>query len=155
MIPTDMARDATARPAPQAPADPGRWTVLYDSDCGFCRWSLALVLARDTRRRLRPLPLDSAEADRLLSDLSPEARAASWHLVAPDGSRSSAGRAAPRLLALLSGGRAPAAVLAAVPRLTDRAYWWVADHRSWFSRLVPERAKGNADRKIAEHSDRG
>jgi predicted DCC family thiol-disulfide oxidoreductase YuxK len=46
-------------------------------------------------------------------------------------------------------------VLAAMPRLTDRAYWWVADHRSWFSRLVPERAKGNADRKIAEHSDRG
>jgi hypothetical protein len=31
---------------------------------------------------LRPLPLGTEEADRLLADLSPDERAASWHLIA-------------------------------------------------------------------------
>jgi predicted DCC family thiol-disulfide oxidoreductase YuxK len=31
------------------------WTVLYDSDCGFCRWSLAMILSADRRHALRLL----------------------------------------------------------------------------------------------------
>ena len=34
-----------------------RATVLYDGDCGFCKWSLAKLLAWDRRGALRPLPL--------------------------------------------------------------------------------------------------
>ena len=81
--------------------------------------------------------------------MPPEDRAASWHLAAPDGRRWSAGYAAAPLLRLLSGGRLPAAVLAAAPELTDRAYRWVADHRSAFSKLIPERSKERADRLIS------
>jgi predicted DCC family thiol-disulfide oxidoreductase YuxK len=124
------------------------WTLIYDSDCGFCRWSLAMILNADRRRALRPLALGTAEADRLLSELTPDQRAASWRLVAPDGRRQSAGAAAPTLLRLLPGGRAPAAALARAPKPTDRAYRWVAAHRSTLSRLLTSRAKRRASRKI-------
>ncbi len=96
--------------------------------------------------------LGSPEADALLADLTQEERMASWHLVAPDGRRWSAGYAAPPLLRLLPGGRLPAAALAAAPEITDRVYRWVADHRSKFSRAIPERSKQRADRVIAQRS---
>jgi predicted DCC family thiol-disulfide oxidoreductase YuxK len=137
MMPIDMARDPT------------EWLLLYDPDCGFCRWSLGWVLAADRSRRLRPVKLGSPEADGLLADLTQEERMASWHLAAPDGRRWSAGYAAPPLLRLLPAGRGPAAVLAAAPEATDRVYRWVADHRSAFSRLIPDGGKRKADRRIA------
>jgi predicted DCC family thiol-disulfide oxidoreductase YuxK len=133
---------------PSTPADSGIWTVIYDPDCGFCRWSLALVLARDRARRLRPVALGSDEADDLLADVSPAERVASWHLVSPDGRRASAGAAAPPLLRVLRGGRVPAAVLSQAPRLTERTYRWVAEHRSTLSRLIPARAKRHATEQI-------
>src|ERR1700730_5258081 len=101
MIPIGMARDATA--------EKGEWIVLYDGDCGFCRWSLAKLLALDRRRRGA---LETPAAAALLADLTPEQRAASWHLIAPDGRRWSAGAAAPPLLRLLPGGGGPAWALA-------------------------------------------
>jgi predicted DCC family thiol-disulfide oxidoreductase YuxK len=137
MMPTDMARDATP------------WILLYDADCGFCRWSLAWVLRADRRRRVSPLALDTDQANARLSDLPPDEREASWHLLAPDGRRWSAGYAAPPLLRLLPGGRLPAAVLAAAPDLVNRAYRWVADHRSAFSKLIPERGRVRADEVIS------
>jgi predicted DCC family thiol-disulfide oxidoreductase YuxK len=84
--------------------------------------------------------------------MTPDERAGSWHLASPDGRRWSAGYAAPALLALLPGGRLPAKALAAAPELTDRAYRWVADHRSAFSKLIPERSKARADRLISSRS---
>jgi predicted DCC family thiol-disulfide oxidoreductase YuxK len=138
MIPIGMPRDAN------------RWTVLYDADCGFCRWSLGRVLVLDRRRSLRPVALGTPEADALLADMAPDERAASWHLVSPGGRRWSAGEAAPPLLRLLPGGRAPAALIARFPRLTERGYRWVAGHRSWFGKLVPDSAKARADERIAQ-----
>src|SRR5437588_2900429 len=132
MIPIDTARD------------PNAWTVLYDRDCGFCRWSLAQLLALDPAGRLRPVPLGTEEANTLLAELTEDERAASWHLVSPDGTRWSAGSAAPPLLRLLRGGRLPAALLDRAPKLTERAYRWVADHRSGFSRTIPQGAKRRA-----------
>jgi predicted DCC family thiol-disulfide oxidoreductase YuxK len=126
--------------------------VLYDPDCGFCRWSLALLLRADRRRRLRPLALGTEQADRLLADLQPEQRAASWHLVWPDGRRQSAGAAVPGVLELLPGGAGPAAVLARFPEQTERGYRWVADHRSTLSRLLPSGAKRRATGVIEAHT---
>jgi predicted DCC family thiol-disulfide oxidoreductase YuxK len=124
------------------------WTLLYDADCGFCKWSLSLVLKLDRRRRLRPLSLQSAEANQLLADLSPTQRNASWHLVSPDGRRWSAGAAAPPLLRLLPGGRPPARLLDAAPRMTERAYGFVAEHRSLLGRALPARSKERAAARI-------
>ncbi len=152
MIPTDIERDPTASSPSRSGADAEPWTVVYDADCGFCRWSLARLLARDHRRRLAPLALGTPDADRLLADLTPEQRAASWHLVAPDGRRWSAGAAAPVALRLLPRGRIPAQALAATPRITERSYRFVADHRSWLGRLIPDRAKRRADVRIASRA---
>ena len=112
------------------------WRVLYDAECGFCTWSLHRLLRRDRDQRLTPVALQSAEAADLLADLTPQERMASWHLVAPDGRRWSAGAALPPLLELLPHGRTPAALFARFPRATDRGYRFVADHRSAFGRLV-------------------
>jgi predicted DCC family thiol-disulfide oxidoreductase YuxK len=130
-------------------SDPQPWTVLYDEDCGFCRWSLGVLLRTDSRHQLRPVALQSPEAQRLLADLAPEERMASWHLISPAGDRSSAGAALPPLAALLPGGRLPAVGLALIPELDERGYRWVAGHRSWFGRVIPERAKRRADELIA------
>jgi predicted DCC family thiol-disulfide oxidoreductase YuxK len=146
MIATAMARDSTSPPHL-------RWTILYDPDCGFCRTVLGLILRADIAHRLRPLALGTTEADRLLSDLTVQQREASWHLVSPEGRRESAGAAGAPLLRLLPGGALPAAVLACAPATTERAYRWVADHRSTFSHAVPDTIKRRATRLIERRSD--
>jgi predicted DCC family thiol-disulfide oxidoreductase YuxK len=109
--------------------------VLYDRDCGFCKWSLDKILAWDRNRRLRPVAIQSEEGERLLADVEPERRLDSWHLV-EDGEVRSAGAAAPRLFAALPGGRPLAALLRAFPGATERAYRWVAGHRDLMARLL-------------------
>jgi predicted DCC family thiol-disulfide oxidoreductase YuxK len=135
--------------------DARRWLVLYDADCGMCKWLLALLLRWDREPRLRPVALKGAEAHRLLADLAPAERMASWHLVSPDGERRSGGAALPALLRLLPAGRPAAAVLDRSPRLTERGYRWVADHRSHLSRLMSAGAKRRAAQRIArrEHEE--
>ena len=68
-----------------------RTALVYDGACGFCRWSAARILRADRDGRLRPVPLADPEIATLLAGLSPEERASSWHLVAPDGTVRSAG----------------------------------------------------------------
>ena len=114
----------------------GGWTVLYDDGCAFCLRLLSVLLRWDRAGRLHPVALQLSEADRLLPDLTPAERMASWHLIAPTGERHSGGSAVAELLRLLPGGRLPAAGFARFPRLTDRAYRWVAEHRSWLSRWI-------------------
>ena len=123
-------------------------TVLYDADCGFCRSSLALILAWDRERRLRPVALQDPEADRLLAHLSPEERMASWHLVTEDGAVRSAGDAFDALFDLLPGGGAPAALARRFPAGARRGYSLVADHRSRLGRLLPAAVKRKADELV-------
>ena len=132
-----------------APAsDAHRWVVLYDGECDLCKWLLARILRWDRASRLRPLALRSAEADAMLCDLESDERMASWHLVSPSGERSSAGAALSRVLALLPGGALPAAATQRFPALTERAYEWVADHRSTVSKLVPAASKRRAHARV-------
>jgi predicted DCC family thiol-disulfide oxidoreductase YuxK len=113
--------------------------ILFDGDCGFCRWSLSKILAWDRNRRLRPVPLQDPEADGLLSTIDPSGKMASWHLIA-NGRVYSGGAAVSHLASLLPAG-APIAFLASTfPRTTDRAYRWVARHRQRLGRIVGERA---------------
>jgi predicted DCC family thiol-disulfide oxidoreductase YuxK len=142
MIPNGMARDPTVPDR--------RWTVVYDRDCGFCKWLLSYLLAWDRSLRLRPLALGTPEADRLLSDLPPDVRATSWHLIDPNGRRRSGGAALPELLRLLPAGSAPASLLDTIPGVTDRGYRWVAEHRSMLSRGVPASLKRRAGRVVRE-----
>jgi predicted DCC family thiol-disulfide oxidoreductase YuxK len=120
-----------------------RGIVLYDANCGFCRWSLDKILAWDRSGRLRAAAIQSAEGERLLAGLSLEERLGSWHLVAGDGKLYSAGAAAEPLARLLPAGRPLAAVFHAFPGLTERAYRYVAGHRDRWSRLLRIDAKGS------------
>jgi predicted DCC family thiol-disulfide oxidoreductase YuxK len=138
-----------------AEAQPPTHTLIYDNGCRFCRWSLGWVMRWDRRRRLRPLALDTGEANRLLGALVPELRAASWHLIDRDGRVLSAGSAAPELLRLLPAGGPAAAVLARLPRLTERGYRWVADHRSALGKPLGDRAVARADSLIASRARNG
>lgn len=127
--------------------------MIYDADCGFCRFSLALLLTWDRRRALRPLPLGTPEAGRLLADLTEDERNASWHLVPGDGARTGAGAALAPALSPLPGGRVPAAIFARFPGATERGYRWVAEHRALLGRFVAARARRWADRVIAAHGE--
>lgn len=127
-----------------------RYVVLYDRDCGFCRWSLGLILRWDRRRVLRPVALQNPEADELLAGMPDDERMASWHLVAPAGEVRSAGAAAGPLVRMLPGGGPLAALFERFPRATERGYRWVADHRSWFGRALPDAARARADSLISE-----
>jgi predicted DCC family thiol-disulfide oxidoreductase YuxK len=135
-----------------------QWVLLYDADCGFCKWIVSGVLAWDRHARLSPRAIQSAHAQALLSDLTAEERLAAAHLISPDGERLSGGSALAALLRLLPGGRGPALGIARVPRLSSRAYEWVANHRSQLSSAVPtaikRRAGERVDRAEAERVER-
>ncbi len=112
--------------------------VLYDDDCGFCKWSLDKILAWDRRGELRPASIQGAEGRELLDAAGvPEAeRLDSWHLVLPSGEALSAGAAAPELFEVLPGGRPLAALFRTFPKTTDRGYRFVARHRTGISKLL-------------------
>jgi predicted DCC family thiol-disulfide oxidoreductase YuxK len=97
------------------------------------------------------MALQRFEASHLLADVQPAERMASWHLISPAGALHSGGAAVVQALRLLPGGRMPAVVFARFPRFTERAYRWVAEHRSQLSPLIPTTAKGNASRRVQEH----
>jgi predicted DCC family thiol-disulfide oxidoreductase YuxK len=114
--------------------------LLYDSDCGFCRWSVDKILAWDRGGKLESMELQEAEANSLLGAMEQDLKMSSWHLVTPDGQVYSAGAAAPPLLRLLPGGKPLAVLLAAFPGVTERAYRMVARNRDRFGRLVGQTA---------------
>jgi predicted DCC family thiol-disulfide oxidoreductase YuxK len=93
--------------------------------------------------------LQDPKADALLPDVDEETKMASWHLVLPDGRRYSAGAALSPLLRALPAGGPLACAAAAAPRITERGYRWVADHRSLLGSPVGARARRRADAAIA------
>ena len=118
-----------------SPDDP-RPVLLFDGDCGFCRWSVAKVVAWDRHGRLRTVAIQSAEGQRLLTDLPEPLRLDSFHLAEPDGRVHSAGAAAAPLADLLPGGRPLAFLMRRSPRLTERAYRAVAARRDRLGRKL-------------------
>ena len=140
--------DFERRDAPACVPAAARLAVLYDADCGLCKWLLSWLLRRDRTRVLRPVALQGDEARELLADLSPQERMASWHLISASGERDSGGAALAPLLRALPGGAPAALVVARLPRLTDRAYRWVAANRTQLSRLVPARSKRRASELV-------
>ena len=112
--------------------------ILYDADCGFCRWAVDRVLAWDRAGKLRSTALQGPEADRLLPGLAAGEKMASWHLVI--GGQVHSGGAAART-APPAPARRPAAgvAVATFPGLTERAYRLVARNRDGFGRLAGAR----------------
>jgi predicted DCC family thiol-disulfide oxidoreductase YuxK len=133
-------------------ARPPAVTVLYDHDCGFCRWSIGRLLAWDRPGRLRPLAIQSAEGQGLLADLTPEQRLATAHAVDAAGRRTSGGDAMAPIAAVLPGGAALAALARRAPALARAGYRAVAGRRSFLGTLISDAAKARADERIALRS---
>jgi predicted DCC family thiol-disulfide oxidoreductase YuxK len=142
--------DGHARGPPSGLPGERRWMILYDADCSFCAWLLSALLRWDRAARLQPIALQRSEADELLQALSPAEQMASWHLISPSGERRSGGAAVSPLLRVLPAGRIPAAAFARFPRLTDRGYRWVAEHRPQFSKWLPSSAKQRARERVRQ-----
>jgi predicted DCC family thiol-disulfide oxidoreductase YuxK len=127
-------------------------TVLHDRDCGFCRWSLAKLLAWDRRRALRPVAIQDPEGQRLLQGVPEDQRLASWHLVDEDGTVHSAGDGFPPLFRELPGGAPLARLAERLPGPVGRGYFLVARNRGRIGPLLSDAAKRRADRRIAERA---
>jgi predicted DCC family thiol-disulfide oxidoreductase YuxK len=110
--------------------------ILYDDDCGFCRWATERIVRWDRRGRLVARPIQGDDGDRLLHWVSPEARLASWHLATPDGRLYSGGAAVAPLARLLPFGAVIAALASRFPRTTERLYRLVARNRGRLGRAV-------------------
>jgi predicted DCC family thiol-disulfide oxidoreductase YuxK len=115
-------------------------TVVYDEDCGFCRWSVNKVLRWDRRGRVRAVAIQSDEGSVLLHDLDIATRLASAHVVTPDGTVHSAGALAEPLFRALPGGKPIAAIARTLPGTTDRLYHLVARNRVHIGRWLGEDA---------------
>jgi predicted DCC family thiol-disulfide oxidoreductase YuxK len=144
-----MTSEGHSRPDERVSA----WTVIYDADCGFCNWLLALLLRWDRQELLRPVALQRPEVRALLADLTVVERNASWHLLSPSGERHSGGAALAPLLGLLPAGRMLGAGIARVPSLADRGYRWTAAHRSQISRWLPSAAKRRARARVRQREE--
>jgi predicted DCC family thiol-disulfide oxidoreductase YuxK len=112
--------------------------LLYDADCGLCKFVVARVLELDRRRRLRPLALQDPRAAELLPGLGEEERMSSFHVVERDASVHSAGDG---LAALFP-------PLRRFPRAAARLYRLVAGNRDRLGKLIPAAARRHAQRRI-------
>jgi predicted DCC family thiol-disulfide oxidoreductase YuxK len=117
------------------------WPILlYDDDCGFCRWSVGRIVRWDRGGVLRVVPIRGSEGERLLADLTEPQRLASWHLVLSNGRRFSAGQVVAPLLRLLPAGRFMAWIPSAFPRFSETVYRSVARNRDRLGRWLGEQA---------------
>lgn len=123
-------------------------TVLYDSDCGFCKVCVGVLLRWDRAGRVYPAAIQSAEGDVLLSSMTPAERLGSAHLVTAEGALLSGGEAAPALLRQLPAGRPLAALSAALMPVTKLAYRLLTRLRSGIGPALPEGWRRGAEMRI-------
>ena len=126
-----------------------RLVVLYDEDCRWCRWSVARLVAFDRDRRLRLVPIQGEEGDRLLAGVPEGERLESAHAVTPDGRVHSGGDAAAPIAAVLPALSFGVPLLTALPGPTRAAYRLVAGNRSRLGARLDDRAMAKADRLVA------
>jgi len=128
--------------------DPEHLAVLYDSDCGFCRWSVAWLLRFDDSHALVPVAIQSDRGQRLLVSVPEHLRLESAHAVDAEGTVFSGGDAAPVIATKLRGGQAAAPLLTLSPALTRAAYRAVATNRQSVGKLVPASSRARADQLL-------
>jgi predicted DCC family thiol-disulfide oxidoreductase YuxK len=134
--------------ADEAPPPREGLIVLYDADCGFCRWAAAWALRHDRHERLVAAAIQSPLGAELIGDLSPDERLASAHAVGPDGRRRSGGAAAAEVLATLDATALLGRLARRLPAAMDRLYDAVAARRMAVGRFVGAGARGRADRLL-------
>ena len=127
----------------------GKLAVLFDRECGFCRWSVAWLVRLDHSLALVPVAIQSDRGQRLLESVPEQLRLESAHVVDSEGRLFSGGDAAPVIVAKLRGGQAVAPLFRLAPGLTRAAYRAVAANRQSVGRFVPESSRAHADQVLA------
>jgi len=112
--------------------------VLYDDDCGSCRWSADRLRAWDRRGRLAFASIQAS--DEALRAVPAAERLDAMHVVDASGRIWTGGAAVTRLLAEVPGGGLLAAVGRNWPDLAERVYRAAARRRATFSRLLGAQA---------------
>jgi predicted DCC family thiol-disulfide oxidoreductase YuxK len=130
-----------------------KYVILYDEDCGFCRWSLSKVLALDRDRHLRPVPLQGEESDMLLRRMDHSRKLASWHLVDEEGTIYSGGAALGPLLRILPFGGPFALLASSFPGAGDFLYRLVAANRELLGKIIGEQACAVDPAAVAHRAD--
>ena len=104
-----------------------RPTLIFDSDCGFCRRWVGRVVSWDRGKRLCYLPLQDAKAAEL-SGRKSEELAMAVHLIRPDGAVYAGAAAVREAFAYLPGGFIPrtAMTMPGVMSVAARVYAWIA-----------------------------
>jgi predicted DCC family thiol-disulfide oxidoreductase YuxK len=128
--------------------------VLYDDDCGFCRWSMAWALRHDAGKRLIAVPIQSPLGAELLAELDEHERLRSAHVIDEHGARRSGGAAAADVLSALAATRALGRIAKRAPAPMSLLYGFVASHRHGFGRFVGESARRSADQLLDSASVR-
>ncbi|MCW2998812.1 MAG: hypothetical protein JWN65_2361 [Solirubrobacterales bacterium] len=125
--------------------------VLYDAECGFCRWSVVQLLRWDGqgRRLLEPVAIQSPEGARLLAPVPPADRLKTAHVVGSDGVVHSGGDAAAVVADVLPAGAPFAFVARLLPWVVRGGYGLIAGNRMRVSKVVPAGAKQRADAVLA------
>jgi predicted DCC family thiol-disulfide oxidoreductase YuxK len=129
-----------------------RAVLLYDRDCGFCRWSAAWALRLDRRRQLEPAAIQGPRGQELLAGVDPERQLDSAHLVTADGELSSAGAIGAPVLGMFPAGKPLARLADRIPGTAERVYRFVSAHRAAFGRVLTKGARQRADALIAARS---
>jgi predicted DCC family thiol-disulfide oxidoreductase YuxK len=124
--------------------------VLYDSECGFCRWSV--VQAARRAPSLLPVAIQSDEGQRLLEPVATDKRLASAHTVGFGGVHSG-GDALIDVLGEIPRAKLIYKAARGMPALTRFLYKLVAGRRTLLSRFVPARSKAAADEYLRSSSD--
>lgn len=119
--------------------------VLYDADCGFCRWAMAWAVRHDRHHVLVAVPIQSPLGSELLVDVVPSERLRSAHLITDDGRRHSGGAATADVLAVLPRTRAVGRLARNLPAITAMLYRVIAARRRSLGRLVGDEAGRRAD----------
>ncbi len=114
--------------------------VLYDEDCGFCRWSADRLRVWDRHARLAFSSIQAADRAGRLDAIPPELRYESWHLITPDARIWSSGAAVAPMMRRLPGGPTIAAIADTFPGTIERAYRFVARHRRRLGAILGQQA---------------
>ena len=115
---------------------PGEHLLVYDDECGFCRWSAQFVRRR-AEVPVRLVPFSEVEGRGMLTSLEPEQVERSAHYITPEGIEYHGGESITRSLRLVRFGAAAGLLdLWGLALGRELLYALVAGNRSLVSRLL-------------------
>ncbi|WP_433784756.1 thiol-disulfide oxidoreductase DCC family protein [Actinomycetospora sp. CA-101289] len=110
--------------------------LVFDGECGFCTRCVDWLRRLDPQGKIDVQPFQAEGVPASIGATVEECQGAVQFL-GPDGVRRSGADAVNAVLAVLTGTALPSTLYRASSGLQERAYRWVADHRSRFPGTTP------------------